>query len=400
MKRLALTGLIALTVVAWGTPVQSQAPARVQPIEKLVIRVYSVADLMLPPTNYPFQGGHLPTTVPQGADTSFGRGMTGFGGSGGWFGGMGGGMGGSMGGTMGGGGMGAGGMGGGGFFAVQESKPRESRKAQSVKTTQPILVPSQPQTPANARFSSTDLISAITQIIAPDTWDALGGTGTIKRLGGLLLVKQTLAVHQQIDELLKQIREEGGAIQTVTLRATWLSLTAEQLGQLTGGAVTKLVNPQALRQIETTGAAYRGWISCFSGQTVHIVSGNRRNVVTESIPVIGDAVGYSARSQFPNLGVLLQVTPMLLPGKKAAILDVQSSVTSWNSDPMPAAKRSDQTPPIDRVDLKAEQLATTIQVPLGKPVLVGGLSAAEARDKESSPDRQLYLVVELSSNER
>lgn len=53
-----------------------------------------------------------------------------------------------------------------------------------------------------------DLIAAITSTIAPDSWDAVGGAGSI-HLGvrGTLDVRQTFAAHRQVAQLLADLRE-------------------------------------------------------------------------------------------------------------------------------------------------------------------------------------------------
>lgn len=52
-----------------------------------------------------------------------------------------------------------------------------------------------------------DLISVVTQTIEPDFWSESGGPASARLFNGLLVVKNTSEVHQQIEELLKMIRE-------------------------------------------------------------------------------------------------------------------------------------------------------------------------------------------------
>lgn len=51
------------------------------------------------------------------------------------------------------------------------------------------------------------LVSVVTQTVAPHSWNEVGGDGSARLFNGLLVVKNTAEVHQQVEELLKMIRE-------------------------------------------------------------------------------------------------------------------------------------------------------------------------------------------------
>ncbi len=56
--------------------------------------------------------------------------------------------------------------------------------------------------------SAEELIEVITSIVAPDTWkESGGGEGAIALIGNRLVVRQTYAVHREINELLSQLRD-------------------------------------------------------------------------------------------------------------------------------------------------------------------------------------------------
>ena len=64
-------------------------------------------------------------------------------------------------------------------------------------------------------------------------------------------------------------------------------------------------------------------------------------------------------------------------------------------------------PQVDRVAIQMQKLATTLRMPLGEPILVGGMTYLTPNSGEGSPpapqespadsgeQRQLYLVIEL-----
>ena len=422
------------SLTAWGQPLAwSQERAR---DPSYSIKVYRVADLVFPTPNYAFEGVKIP-----GLDT--GTRTRGYSGMHYGMGGMG------MGGM---GGMG-GGIGGGGFFSVQNQAGLGGGGL-----VEPATIP---HSRVNSfRFTLDDLVEAITSTVGPDSWDEVGGEGNITVLGGMLLIRQTANVHEQIGQLLRALRVDGGSIRSVTIRAHWLLLDVDQFKLLvrkedrTGQQVVR----QALKVLtDTTGA--RGQITCLDGQTVHLVTGQIKSSLTSVIPVVGQAepakpeallaqrdaedhagiaasgapqtestpvparhylgqftgggvgdvesgtsggtgigaslrsahVGYQPVTKTINFGALLQVTPTLIPHSQFVVLDLLSTVT------LPTDDRNETLDyrgvySLDRLNLLSQQFMTTLRMPLGQPVLVGGATLQPL----SSEKAQLYLVVEAT----
>ncbi len=107
---------------------------------------------------------------------------------------------------------------------------------------------------------------------------------------------------------------------------------------------------------------------------------------------------------------------------RTAMLTVLSTVTRWGEQP-PSVKVGGESPEaefkefvdatettrvpasgasvtVDRPNIAAQEVAANLRVPLGQPVLIGGLTLAPASDAGQQPDdgqrEQLYLVVETS----
>jgi hypothetical protein len=406
---------LALLAATLQTAAAQQPPARQPPArqadapeqDRWEVRVYRVTDLVLPRPDYPYRGSEIPTTgqsLHQIPDAFRGGiGGSGFGGGG-----------------LGGGGGGFGGAGGGGgFFQISDESTGQEQSG-SLGGFSPSLGGGETLQSARLRFSMDDLIEAIQRTIDPMSWEETGGgEGVCTSLGGLLLVKQTPAVHRQIETLLSSIREEGGTVQAVTLQAYWLLLGSDDLDRLSpeskdgdrGGPA--LVDRNVLKQFADSATSYRGRITCFSDQTVHLVSGRRTTVVVSGVPTVGHhSIGYTPVISVPNIGVLLQVRPTLLPDRPAAVVNLESTVTSLaeeepstpvTSTSAAARPEADQssasaTLKLDRLSIDAHHLATTVRLPLGKPVLAGGLSMAggdRPSGEEAAERKQLYLVVEL-----
>ena len=70
-------------------------------------------------------------------------------------------------------------------------------------------------------LDSDDLLKLITNVIAPNTWTAVGGPGAIQKSprGDSLIISNSRDVHQQITELLRQLRTRSQAIRAESMNA-------------------------------------------------------------------------------------------------------------------------------------------------------------------------------------
>ena len=322
---------------------------------------------------------------------------------------------------------------GGANNGTAEPKPNQSKN-------RAMLPPLEPE-----ELGRNELLRIIPETIAPTTWDGSGGQGSIYGYKNHdFIVNQTRTVHQQIERFMEMINRGGeNAAQSMVVEAYWLLLDSSQLerlrspGKPDGKQVRLSVNPKVLEELARSAPGLRGQIACFNNQTVHIVAGDRRNVILGSVPVVGGGVGYQPVTANVNIGALLQVCPAYISGMNSASVDIESTVTGWreglepvrlNSTTPPMDVPEDATPGapsikepgntnslivLDRVCMPAQQIACTLRVPLGKPVLVGGLTLdptkfdsaevkpADAKNAETKPieKKQLYLIIRVSECE-
>jgi len=101
---------------------------------------------------------------------------------------------------------------GGGFFDVDDQLAQNGGGGGGRVGGQPAGVNAGAQPAANASASPrrhTDLIDAIINTIEPDSWENLSGPGTYTYVKetGCLVILQTWAVHRQIVQLLRDLRE-------------------------------------------------------------------------------------------------------------------------------------------------------------------------------------------------
>jgi hypothetical protein len=136
----------------------------------------------------------------------------------------------------------------------------------------------------------------------------------------------------------------------------------------------------------------------------HIAGGRALTVMTAATPVVGSGVmGYDASVSLVQDGAMLMARPLLTEDGRAAI-DLESVVSQWNDlKPAKLAKFA-STQPVntrvpglpDRMDMLIQQMTASITVPLGKAVVVGGMTAAGPVAKDAEP-RKLYLIIEVTS---
>jgi len=394
--------VLTLLVFSSSQFVEAQTPAE----DGLFLLTYEVGDLTLNIPDYPNPSG---SGTPLDHGRSTGRS------------------------TGGGGGGFSGGAGGGGFFSVADEA--QSSSSGSNGTTM------------------DDLERVLVSTVAPDSW----GQAEVQQFGSSLVVRQTKAVHEQIANLLKQLRDGAVDHKTVSVDARWLLLNSDERHRLmpfeqpTDREIPPEFNRDELASFTRRPTSIRGFTNCFSGQLVYLVSGTRRNIVESYIPVVGgihdqnskeqwassagrsrvrfaqfgsgsgageeftkspSTVGYQPVVRQVNFGALLEIRPTLLRGKNAALVNVRSTLTTPGKRSGNLAEESSLAPAIDRVAIDTQQFATTLRIPLGRPVLVSGLTYASASVnsmREEAPsgisqekgatktkeNRQIYLVLEV-----
>jgi type II secretory pathway component GspD/PulD (secretin) len=107
-------------------------------------------------------------------------------------------------------------------------------------------------------------------------------------------------------------------------------------------------------------------------------------------------------------GVMLEVLPTLQAGRDSAVVDVKTRLAEWN-DPghVELSSSMSTTQPgnravagagssgIDRLNMVTQDLKTAVRMPLGKPVLVGGLTLDPHPAEPAG--QQLYLILRLDA---
>jgi hypothetical protein len=281
-----------------------------------------------------------------------------------------------------------GGMGGGGFQWIGASSSESSK---------------------SSRFDIVALQQVIEATVEAQSWSTVGGEGVCKPLGTLLVIRQTMGTHQKILEFLDEVRRSGGSVHAVTVAAYWLSLDATGLAELVGApnaparVAGRPVNRAALDRLAADAKTVQGQVTCFDGQTVHIISGQGNTISTGINPVVAQgAVAFDPQLTTYHTGAFLQVTPTVSATDDHIVLDLHSTFSMWQKPDDPIDVQGQVGPvtgggkdaglataKLDRLKLVAQQLSTTLRTRFGQPVLVGGMSTEPGTENSA----QLYLVV-------
>ncbi len=272
------------------------------------------------------------------------------------------------------------------------------------------------------RLTVDDVLEIIGSNIQPDSWDSVGGSGHISYAAGLLVVSQSAECHQQIGQLLDNLRKQGATVNSLTIRAYWVA--TEDISSMLIDHRT-LDRKKLVERVAKQGAMAQ--ISCFDGQTVYLVAGNERSTVNGVIPVVGQletspnpagletseaivadlpkhvlaqlgpsgdaAIGYQPVTSTQTEGCMLQVSAVLDPKTNTAVVDVHSDVVHPNA--APDQHDFNGVTKLDKVDNVVQQFKTTLRLPTNQPVLVGGASVRPMQGKGEAQHRQLHLVLEV-----
>jgi len=234
-------------------------------------------------------------------------------------------------------------------------------------------------------------------------WSDEGGPAALEYVDQLLIVTQTDQGHKKVEELLALLRTQrlGGPI--VTIDARWVLLDDVGAAALAGDPKAPQPQEVSAAALDKAGAkvAYRGHVTCFDRQVVHLQSGRLSTYLQGAKPVVSDkAVGADPKVGAVFAGATLQVRPVLAADGAAAILDLRSNVSELKElrqRPMPEfgqveGKAESVKLNLEMPDVIVNTLRSSVRVPLGKTVLIGGMTTHAAGE-----GKVLYLVLEVKA---
>jgi hypothetical protein len=258
--------------------------------------------------------------------------------------------------------------------------------------------------PPGAQASVDSLIKLVVDSVAPNTWrDSGGSIGSIREYQGRLVVTQTAENMNSVQQVLDSLSSVSPA--NVRMNAEWVWLKPEQLQSLRDrfhgpGDATMIVDEKTLGQLELYS---RGQTTGFDGQTVHIASIALHHYVSDATPVVATGVGaYAPTISTVKSGVALQITPHLLPEGLVrldlfnVVADVRGIADTDIALPLGATTLPAESSIVERPTVQTAQLRTTVRIPLGKNVVIGGMPINHGTGPAAQG--QLYLIVDVEAS--
>jgi hypothetical protein len=263
---------------------------------------------------------------------------------------------------------------------------------------QPRSVPNYITQPVPEGANFQQLIDLIENTVSQKSWTENGGNGAISEMQpGFLVVSQTREVHQQIKQLLADLRARRMAPAfRVELHWLWLDAAHRDAlftpgGKRSTGHASRAIDPQRLLQIAREVPGFHAQTNCLNGGNGVVAAGDRRALIVDAIPAVDGGIAYQPIVSMPNVGVAANVQPILLPGAKLARLTVRTSITRW----MPACRQavlgaawpagSRARLDLSRTPANASTTGPTVGAPLLPPNSGGGFFAVASENVKTAP---------------
>jgi hypothetical protein len=298
------------------------------------------------------------------------------------------------------------------------------------------------QSPKTQEDTADEIIKLIQESIGPDTWRETGGAlGSIRYARQQLIVSHTEEFHRQIKEFLGEYRK--AAARTMRVRAHWVLADRTELDKVlkpigddgtpaakptttpasVGSHAARLaVDPADLEKLR--GPHLRGELLCTSGRRVFITAAQFHSVLVDAEPSVGQNVAAFAPTvlQLAN-GLVLDFQAAMVDDGRSVMATVRSQWKDLRVDPatMPvplgpvahATTRRVVAEPqqpilLDRTTGRIFDLKTTVRLPTGRMVMIGGMTLDPVAALKTVPQGkagdgaatapQLYLFIEVSAD--
>jgi len=243
--------------------------------------------------------------------------------------------------------------------------------------------------PSDSTLAPETLEEMLRYAVDPLSWTYYG---RIERFNTVLVITQSEANHRQIADLLAQLRSERP---TVKIEARWVLLDVAEAAQLLPptDVVPAVLEPDALAKVEEK-IVYRGQITGLSQQTVHLAAGRTETLLTDVEPIVAESVtGICPSLEAFLSGAMLEVTAAVAPDGASATVDLRSVVSEMEKGSKRSVPAGGKGVPLTELDVPQfllHTLRTTLRMPTGRAVVVGGLTSPMAKN-----GKVLYLVLEV-----
>lgn len=260
-----------------------------------------------------------------------------------------------------------------------------------------------PQLAEQSTTGDDALIHLIEGSILPESWKDNGGTvGAMHMYGTQLIVSQTQEAQNQIKQLLNDVRASRASIPMVSLRAYWLTLTPDEVAQIyrqthpkegsASGPIALPIVPDNWLTPPRLYAVAQG--IGFNSRTATLSAARESEYIKNVVPIVGtNAVGYQTDTDIARSGTSLRITPQLNRERTACLIDLHGAVEekTVSATTRPAEMGSEPAPTPGKPQGVVQQINSTVSIPLGKCVLLGGTTVDSSPTEGST--RTIFLAV-------
>jgi len=217
------------------------------------------------------------------------------------------------------------------------------------------------------------IVDMIRENVAPESWEELR-SASIDQARGILMVRHTPAVHARIAGLLDELRKKAASQVNVEVKILHLSDAA--LRSVLGNESAAILSPAAEKRLEAAIAAgkarlvHSGSVACTNSQRVGLSDLGQVSYVQDydveiaQAAFIPDPIIMSLRE-----GLIFDVRPTLAGTGDLVVLEVRVESSKVHR---PIESIDTPVGTIETPILELTKLRTTLAVPVGRMVVVGG----------------------------
>ena len=282
--------------------------------------------------------------------------------------------------------------------AIVEGPPPRPLPATAPATAPSVVGAGKTACQESPKSPTEQLAQLVKTVVDPDSWQPEGTLGAVKASGSMLVVMTTAANHARIETLLADLARQR--TRPLKIDARWLVLDEGQLKALRGEGTE--ISEQDLAKVPGEGLVYRGLLSCFDRQAVHIAAGEMKTYVTGAdCQVVNDSGSCALRPIVEKMqtGMTLEVRPIVSKQGNQVTLGISANFLqpdgSEKVDVIGASldDKGMKTPgmSLDRLNVHTVSFQLTAKIPLGKWAMVAAATA-----EQFGKGKQLCLVMKVS----
>jgi len=211
--------------------------------------------------------------------------------------------------------------------------------------------------------------------VAP--WSEEGGPAAMEYLPGVLIISQTTRGHERVQQALDLLRKQWRPSRILVVQAQWVLMAPGKVKELLDEAAATAdlpfeVTDEALQKAGAT-VVHEGVMTCINGHTAFVESAK---ALAAPAPKKDEDVLANPISEGRLSETFLQVRPTLLDEHTVAV-DVLAEVIEANAP-----------------HITAYNLQNNLIIPLGKTVLLGGITAPNNKTGKAQ-----YLILKVTASE-